>query len=385
MAGRRRIRHHFFGRVSVAAGLAVLFGAGLVVPSFLGGGAPSALGALTLTQSLCGRTFNCGSVTVEPELTVPFNGAGSYSTSPPGIACTVSPLAVPDGVQTATTSGTCLARFTWPVTQSTLTVTITVAPTLGSYRCCSTINTDPLSGTAALINGGNIDPGGGFKLIPEVLAISTSGVGTGKVTVKPAGTVCSAACTSSGDYGTNVTLTAAPDAGASFLQWTGACNGQGAVCTLQPKAALSTNAVFGLAGQSTSTATTTTTAKTTTTTPTTTAQATTAQTTTPATTTTGPSRPQAQLITVATARSKLGAREVEAELETTRLTTVTLSLTRAGKVLARRTAQGVRAGDRVVILVVPRTVTMGRAVLHITVSAGGASKSLSAGVGVPHA
>jgi hypothetical protein len=77
-----------------------------------------------------------------------------------------------------------------------------------------------------------------------------------------------------------VTLNAVPDTGATFVQWTGACNGQAATCTLTPKDTITTNAVFGLASKTTSTATSTTPTSTTptSTTPTTTTPTTTTST-----------------------------------------------------------------------------------------------------------
>ena len=131
-------------------------------------------------------------------------------------------------------------------------------------------------------------------------------------------------------------------------------------------AAASTNAVFGLA--TTTTTSSTTTAATTTTT--TRATTTTNVTTTAQTTTTGGAATgvDADLLAAKSGRSKLGARIVQAELDLGETVSIQISLSRKGTPLAGRTFTGVRHGDRVLILAVPRTVGKGAALLKLVVS-----------------
>jgi hypothetical protein len=77
------------------------------------------------------------------------------------------------------------------------------------------------------------------------VSVSKTGTGTGSITSAPAGISCGATCQGSFNFATNVTLTATPDAGASFTGWTGACAGQDATCALAvPLGGFSSNAVF---------------------------------------------------------------------------------------------------------------------------------------------
>ena len=84
-----------------------------------------------------------------------------------------------------------------------------------------------------------------FSLLPYTLTVGTSGAGTGNVGSTPSGIDCPSTCTKTFLFGTNVTLTAVPDAGAYFAGWTGACAGKGSGCGLVISGAVSTNAVFG--------------------------------------------------------------------------------------------------------------------------------------------
>jgi hypothetical protein len=311
----------------------------------------------------------------------PFNGNGVITSKPAGIDCTVT---------AGVASGTCSFRFYWPA-DSGLDVTLIATPSTGSLACRKYCAADqlqaapvPVDLTLSSQDTETVDRFA-FKLVPEALAVSTKGDGSGTVTSVPAGIACGSTCTQNFDYGTAVKLTAAPDAGASFTAWTGACAGQGKTCTVNLNSALSTNAVFGLA----TTTTTTTSAKPTTTAATTTVATTTTTATAGATTTVAgssgsPTKLDAQLVALKTARSKLGAREVKVEISTNRTTSVALKLTRGPKTLAAHTTRAVPAGDRVLTLIVPPSVGKGRATLRIAITAvaGGPTK-LRAGVSIP--
>lgn len=78
------------------------------------------------------------------------------------------------------------------------------------------------------------------------LTITKSGTGTGTVTSSPAGINCGAACSSSYNSGTSVTLTATPDAGSTFAGWSGGgCIGTG-TCTVTMSAATTVTANFNV-------------------------------------------------------------------------------------------------------------------------------------------
>jgi hypothetical protein len=64
------------------------------------------------------------------------------------------------------------------------------------------------------------------------------------VTSSPSGISCGSDCNESYPPGTQVTLTAAPAAGAQFVGWSGACSGSTLTCTLQMNSAKSVTATF---------------------------------------------------------------------------------------------------------------------------------------------
>jgi hypothetical protein len=77
-----------------------------------------------------------------------------------------------------------------------------------------------------------------------VLTVSRPGAGNGKVTSSPAGINCGADCSESYTSGTNVTLTAIPAAGFSFISWGGACSGTNTTCTVSMSKNQNVNATF---------------------------------------------------------------------------------------------------------------------------------------------
>ena len=87
-----------------------------------------------------------------------------------------------------------------------------------------------------------------FTQITNALTVTTSGTGSGVVSSSPAGITCGAGSTSCSNlysYGTQVTLSAAPQAGSTFAGWTGACSGVG-TCAVTLDAARSVGAIFTL-------------------------------------------------------------------------------------------------------------------------------------------
>lgn len=82
------------------------------------------------------------------------------------------------------------------------------------------------------------------KLDLRRLTVATAGSGTGTVTSAPGGIACGTSCLFDFAVGGVVTLTAAPDTGFAFKEWTGACAGSGA-CEVTMDIAKSVTATFG--------------------------------------------------------------------------------------------------------------------------------------------
>jgi Leucine-rich repeat (LRR) protein len=78
----------------------------------------------------------------------------------------------------------------------------------------------------------------------ETLTVNKSGTGSGTVTSSPLGIDCGTDCSEDYDFGTEVTLTATPDAGSIFTGWSGSCSG--ASCSVTMDTDHSVNANFVL-------------------------------------------------------------------------------------------------------------------------------------------
>lgn len=77
-----------------------------------------------------------------------------------------------------------------------------------------------------------------------LLNVSVSG--PGKVSSAPGGIDCGATCSARFSPGTSVTLTAAPNIGASIAGWSGACSGSNATCMITLSQNASTNVSFAV-------------------------------------------------------------------------------------------------------------------------------------------
>jgi uncharacterized repeat protein (TIGR02543 family) len=154
-------------------------------------------------------------------------GAGTITSSPPGINC-----------GTACSAGYIVNTV----------VTLTAAPDAGntftgwSGGCSGTGLTCNVTMDAIKSVTATFTP-------PRTLSVVKAGTGTGTVTGSPLGVSsdinCGTACSS--DYTTNtvVTLTAVPDAGHVFTSWSGSwCSGTGLTCNVTMDAAKSVTATF---------------------------------------------------------------------------------------------------------------------------------------------
>ena len=135
------------------------------------------------------------------------NGGGSIESTPAGIDC----------------GGDCTETYDYG-TQVTLTANPTTGSTFtgwsgggcGGTGACTTTITGATDVTAT------------FTLDKHTLTVSRDGAGTGKVESTPAGIDCGGDCSEVYDYGSQVTLTAAPAAGSTFGGWSGGgCSGTG--------------------------------------------------------------------------------------------------------------------------------------------------------------
>lgn len=306
---------------------------------------PSAQAAPT-----CASFVYCGSVTAD------FSGSGSGTvvSDPPGIACTVTA-----GVE----SGDCTETFTWPRTIASFDVRLTLQPAQGSYLCaswqlsCKDGADQGKVGTAIFTLRPGLEAGVSemFLLRAFALQVSRSGAGTGRVTSERAGIACGTDCSEQFEFGTNVTLTASPDAGAVFRAWTGACAGKGPVCTLRITEVTSTNAVFELPSPSPPPP---------------------SKPPPPPPPPAGPTPPtppadrlvEADVGAAASGPTRLGARAVRVELALDEPLAVTLELRRNGATLARKRYARLNRGERVLALLVPPRVSPGPATLRVALA-----------------
>src|SRR4029077_3898898 len=75
------------------------------------------------------------------------------------------------------------------------------------------------------------------------LTVEKTGAGEGEVSSAPPGIACGATCSAEFEEGTEVTLTATPEAGSTFAGWSGACSGAGE-CKVTMSEAMEVKAEF---------------------------------------------------------------------------------------------------------------------------------------------
>ncbi|MDP3824311.1 MAG: PQQ-dependent sugar dehydrogenase [Burkholderiales bacterium] len=155
-------------------------------------------------------------------LTVTVTGSGGVGSSPAGIAC-------PSDCTESYTVGT--------------NVILTAAPAAGfqfagwSGAC---------TGTGSCAVALNAPTGVTATFTPVAagqFALNVAVQGLGSVTSTPAGISCGSDCSETYAQATSVTLTAAPQSGATFSGWSGACAGTGA-CTVVMSATRTVTATF---------------------------------------------------------------------------------------------------------------------------------------------
>jgi hypothetical protein len=83
---------------------------------------------------------------------------------------------------------------------------------------------------------------------PGSATLMVSVTGMGMVTSDPSGISCGATCTAEFPESSDVTLTAAPASGSTFLGWSGGCTGSALTCTVTLSAATTVEAEFAVRG-----------------------------------------------------------------------------------------------------------------------------------------
>jgi hypothetical protein len=205
----------------------------------------SAPGGVRVSSDPCLGWNTCVWVAVMPDPHLAgLDGNGTVTSSPAGIDCRIengNPVA-------SSTCGAYVRSFS-----EFTSVTFALTPDTGSYTaaCAGSVVECPppykVTGICEPPTCSATFPIADFYLERLTLSVTRSGVGSGVITSKPARIDCGSICSNPEvPYGTKVTLTATPDKGAVFQTWTGACNGQGATCTLTVSENTTTNAVFAL-------------------------------------------------------------------------------------------------------------------------------------------
>lgn len=185
--------------------------------------------------TVCGTLYHCADLNVRLD----GDGNGRATIAEAGIDC-----ALTFGVQ----SGRCSGTIRWPVSEERHAVQYTYAAGGDSVWPGSDVAGSTQTDRLVLFPGDSIHTRVEYDLRRRTLSVTRSGPGTGRVTSEDGAIACGPAAGCAARYrdGATVVLKATPDAGATFRQWTGACFGQGATCTLKLSEAVSTNAVFDL-------------------------------------------------------------------------------------------------------------------------------------------
>lgn len=157
-----------------------------------------------------GGASQSGTDEITPQYTLsvafPGNGDGNVASSPAGINCAPGPCSQPFD------NGT--------------TVTLTASPAVGSTftgwsGACSGVSTCVVTMNADTAVSANF-------ALQHTLTVTPAGLGSGTVNSLDGGINCGTSCSHVYTDGTVVDLTAAPDPGSRFVNWSGACSGSGA-------------------------------------------------------------------------------------------------------------------------------------------------------------
>ena len=150
-------------------------------------------------------------------------GSGTVSSTPAGISC----------------GAACAASFA-SGTAVTLTATPAANATFAGWSGGGCSGTGACTVTLAAA----VSVTATFDLSFFALTVAIAGSADGTVVSNPLGITCGATCAATYAAGTSVTLSATPDAGATFAGWGGACSGTTPLCAVTLDAARSVTATF---------------------------------------------------------------------------------------------------------------------------------------------
>jgi uncharacterized repeat protein (TIGR01451 family) len=157
------------------------------------------------------------------------DGAGTVSSSPPGIDC----------------GADCVEVYLNPTT-----VTLTAVPAPGSFfygwtgGVCTSSTVDHYGSGGTCVVDVNTDRAVGAVFVLHRFRLFKGGDGSGTVTSVPDGIDCGADCVELYQAPTSITLTANPAPNSFFYGWTGACTGSSRTCTLTVSGDTQATALF---------------------------------------------------------------------------------------------------------------------------------------------
>ncbi len=170
-----------------------------------------------------------------------------YTTGPITAACTVTATFILNSYSLSTAVS--------PAGAGTVNCTATTIGYGGASTCTATANAgysfgfwsgDCAGATCALTNiTSNKSVTANFARNSYALSVTKAGTGTGTVSSDPGSINCGTNCQETFDHGATVTLTAVPDASATFTGWSGACTGAES-CQVTLEEAQSVTATFAL-------------------------------------------------------------------------------------------------------------------------------------------
>jgi Fe-S cluster biogenesis protein NfuA len=195
--------------------------AGTVFEGWGGACASAGTGACTLDMTESRSVSAAFSGLEEFPLSVSVTGSGNVSSNPAGIDC----------------PGTCVTDFL----DGSL-VTLTATPSTG-FELASWSGACSGAGACQVTMNQARNVTATFQLTEVPLQVRMEGTGSGRVTSTPAGINCTSDCSASFPPATTIDLTATPDAGSTFQNWTGACSGTG-TCRVTMSAATTVGVVW---------------------------------------------------------------------------------------------------------------------------------------------
>ena len=190
-----------------------------------------------------GSGVNYGAILLDGSSTTGQISASTFSNQPTGIRCQNSANLTIGG--SIANKNTFSGNTTYGVENTTSSIIVNATSNYWGSDTGPRHTSNPPGTGDPVSNYVDFDPwiGQDFTLTVN----KTGSTGTGTVRSNPAGINCDLSntdCSENYDYGTIVTLTAAPDAGSYFASWTGGCESQALTCKVTMDAAKTVTANF---------------------------------------------------------------------------------------------------------------------------------------------